>query len=968
MALYQPVVGNEVAARPAGPAEWDRLLSVLHGLLGSEGAVALAWQDDILGAGCHVFPVQAIALEQAAMSLLQDGARPEAIPAARHCWNPSEHCRVVLLADHSLDVEPQRLQAWQRAAQLFVETALECARQKKQITELESSKQLQRALYEIADFAGDDHEMPRLLRHFHRIVGSLIYAENCYIVEYDDLQQSLRFLYFADTKHDFKPDPQRVYVDADLPNSLTFPLLRHGEPISGVASELFERFGLASAGQQLFGPASTDWLGVPMKRGNRVCGAIVVQSYEPGAHYGDEERALLDFVSKHILAAMDRHAAHAQLERRVENRTLELRRVNRTLEDEVVERRRAERLQSALFSISELAIQCQTQEQFYREVHAVVGTLLDARNFYIALVNEQDGQLEFVYSVDEFIPCRAARPLSNGLTEYVMRAGKPLLLDQETILGMFGAGEADEYGRECHCWLGVPLFSDGEAVGAIVVQSYTEEVSFTVVDQRLLGFVGHNIGVGLNRQRDQNRLRQAHAQLEVRVRERTSELASVNALLREEIEERQRVEQRLRYLAMHDVLTGLANRLQLLEQLQQAIDGARSGTTQGFALLFLDLDRFKLVNDSMGHAAGDLLLVEVARRLVAYVSPDDVVARLGGDEFALLVRQLPSQVPALDMARQLLESLGQSLTLGGRELFPTGSIGVALWQPGYDNGEEMLRDADAAMYRAKASRVDRCLMFDEAMHEAAFYSLEVEADLRRAIANRNFVPFYQPVVSLRDGRVVGHEALLRWQHETRGVLVPADFLMVAEESGLIEQVDWLIYEQVLEGLAAGGEGYVSVNVSPRHIRSSGFLPRLFAMIERTGADPRRLRVEITEMVLLDDDARTLDTIRQLSEQGIQVQLDDFGTGYSALSYLHRFPITTLKIDRSFIAGLHAEDGDGTLMLVQGILSLARTLGIDTIAEGIETQEQLETLKALKCNLGQGYLLGYPAELAPHLKP
>ena len=943
-------------------------LALLAAMWGPDAELVFAWSDGGTPRYCR-FPSDSddeAGLGPLIRRALKGQPAVEGYPLWHH-W-PTPAGGAALFGRAAAELEPPQRQLLLDTARMLLLTLVRSIDQQARIAGLESAKRLQNALYEIADLAGGEHELGQLLAHFHRIVGSLIYAENCYIVAYDHGQQTVRFLYFADRSHQFHPDPLREYRSSELPNSLTFPLLRHGAPISGPSVELFRRFGLEKQGMQMLGPEAVDWLGIPMKRGGQVCGAIVVQSYEPGVHYGDEERALLDFVAKHILTAMDRHAAHADLERRVAERTQDLRQLNTELEAEVAERRRAERLQAALFRIAELAMACRSQDQFYRQVHAVVVTLLDARNFYIALLDESGQRLDFVYSVDERVAERRSRPLGNGLTEHVLREGRALLLDARTLERMLAAGEFVEHGVKCHCWLGVPLFRDDNVVGAIVVQSYTEEVAFSEVDQRLLAFVGHNIGVSLTRQRDQDQLRLAHARLEERVEQRTAELGKVNEQLRLQINERLRVEDRLRHLAMHDVLTGLPNRLQLLEQMQACIEQARAGSCGPFALFFLDLDRFKLVNDSMGHAIGDQLLVEVARRLGVTLGEGDIVARLGGDEFAVLVRdgRDPEQLHVL--ARHLLGVVGQSLRLGGRELFPSASIGIAVWQAHYDSAEEMLRDADAAMYRAKGQTHERCLMFDAAMSEQALHSLELEADLRRAILKREFMPYYQPVVSLADGQVVGHEALLRWNHESRGVLSPGAFLAVAEESGLIEQVDWLMYEAVIAGLARGGNGYVSINVSPRHIRSPHFLSRLLGMIERYGADPRRLRVEITEVALLDDDARTMDCIRVLSGQGIQVQLDDFGTGYSALSYLHRFPIATLKIDRSFIAGLHAEDGNGTLVLVQGILSLARTLGIDTIAEGIETQRQLETLRAMRCNFGQGYLLGRPGPQAPHAAP
>ena len=297
----------------------------------------------------------------------------------------------------------------------------------------------------------------------------------------------------------------------------------------------------------------------------------------------------------------------------------------------------------------------------------------------------------------------------------------------------------------------------------------------------------------------------------------------------------------------------------------------------------------------------------------------------------------------------------------GREVFPSASLGIALWHPRYQTGADLLRDADAAMYRAKALGRDRWAVFDEDMREQAMRILDLEADLRRAINGDNFVAFYQPITRLDDGVVIGHEALLRWRHPTRGLLAPGEFIGLGEDNGLIEEVDWLMYAQVIAQLAGGGEGYVSINVSPRHFRTVDFADRLLRMIDSAAADPRRLRIEITEVALLDDVPRALRTLRTLRSHGVLAQLDDFGTGYSALSYLHRFPIECLKIDRSFVAGLTDESQNESVAVVRAIQALAGTLGIYTIGEGIETERQRHILRELGCDYGQGYLLGRPAE-------
>jgi len=923
------------------------LLQALHALLPEGARLHLGWDDPVVGRGSQHFP----ALPSLAGSPLWPvaGNDDEGLRRWEH-----EGASMAIAVDGAR-VEP----AWWMLAQQAMELGLQHARQAGQIHALEDAKRLQQALYEIADLSGTDVEMSGMLRRVHGVLNTLMYAHNCYIVEYDDVRGTLRFLYFADQIDDFVADPARSYAETDMPGSLTFALLRHGRPLSGPSRDLLKR--MAQDAEPWASPESLDWLGVPMLREGRVCGAIVVQSYDRRDRYGEAERALLGFVAQHVLTAMDRRQAQVQLERQVERRTLELQRANRSLREEVLERRRAEKLQAALYGIAELAMKAENLSQFYVQVHGMVGTLLDARNFYIALVDERAEGLEFVYSVDEYNNARAPRRFSQGLTEYVVRERRPLLAARPEIDAMLAQGTIREFGARSQCWLGVPLMLDGEVVGAIVVQSYSRDITFTADDQRLLTFVAQNIGTGLARQRDQERLRLAHASLERRVEERTRELGEVNEQLLAQIAERLRAEQRLTHQALHDSLTGLPNRAHLLDRLAAAIARASISEEDGFAVLFLDLDRFKLVNDSIGHAAGDYMLVEVAQRIVAMLGPDDVVARLGGDEFAILLHCPRGLSRAVEFSQRMLPTLQEAMWVAGRELFPSGSLGIAAWTPRYRSGEELLRDADAAMYRAKAQGQDRWAIFDEDMREQAMRSLDLESDLRRAINSQDFLPYYQPIVRLSDGAVVGHEALLRWRHETRGILLPGAFLELGEENGLIEQVDWLIYEQVIAELARGGQGYVAVNVSPRHFRSVDFTRRLFGLIEAFGADPHRLRLEITEVALLDGGPRTLLILEALRERGILVQLDDFGTGFSALSYLHRFPITTLKIDQSFIAGLHGSDAQSTRALVQGVLSLARTLGIDTIAEGIETEAQRQTLLELGCGHGQGFLLGRPAE-------
>lgn len=936
----------------------DAIAAVLAGVLPPASGVAVAWWHPYLGvAQLMSSPAAGDAVRERARRLL-DGASPSAdIHPADLVWEEGAS-RIVIAADPADALGEETLAAWRALALPLVRQRLQAEVAQLRVEPLAKSERLQQALYEIADLSGSSMDMHEMLTRIHAIVALLMSAENFYIVLYDEAGGTVRFLYFADQMDSWRADPDEELPVAQLPASITVALLRHGQPMMGPSAQVRARLGVPRDASQ--GPDSAAWLGVPMRRDGRISGAIVVQNYERPDSYSQEDRVLLEYVAQHILTALDRKHAQAELERGVAERTLELRRANQVLQAEIVERQRAERLQRALFRISELSVSAGSLDRFYADVHQVVGGLLYARNFYVAMVGNTPGLIEFPYSVDEHDRVRSARQMVRGLTEFVVASGEPLLADRSTIMELEFRGEIERQGTLAHCWLGVPLALDGRVVGVIAVQSYSREIRFRLRDQRLLTFVAHHIGSALSRKRAQQSLEAAHAELESRVEARTRELEETNRELREQINERLRAEQRLLEQARHDGLSGLPNRLHLLEKLDAAITRMGGPEELPFAVLFLDLDRFKLVNDSVGHAAGDDMLVEVGRRVRRVLSSGDTVARLGGDEFAVLLENVATPKCAQAAAERLQIALSRPMWIAGRELFPSASIGIAVWQPCYRFGEELLRDADAAMYRAKANGRDRCVLFDEEMRAEAGRLLDLEADLRRAIINDDFEPYFQPIVRLDDGTIVGHEALLRWNHELRGPLSPRSFIGVGEDSGLIEQVDWVMYAHVVRWLSRQPEGYVSINVSPRHFQSEDFAERLLRMVDDAGADPARLRIEITEVALLDDAPRALRMLEILRARGVMAQLDDFGTGFSALSYLHRFPIQSLKIDQSFVAGLDGETRTESLALVRAILALAGTLGIETIGEGVETAQQAQVLVDLGCQYAQGFLYGYPA--------
>ncbi|HRQ64797.1 MAG TPA: EAL domain-containing protein [Xanthomonadaceae bacterium] len=844
-----------------------------------------------------------------------------------------------------------------------LERQVETSRLRASLARLEQSQRLQSALFAIADLASSGEDMDRVFARLHEIVGELMYAENFYIALFDIGSGTLRFPYYRDSVETELPPPDRAYRIDEMAGSLTRHVLTSGQTLMGTPEELDRALGQSF---EPVGAPCVDWLGVPLLRGETVIGAVVVQSYTEAQRYGEDDRALLTFVAQHIATAVERKLAHEELERRVAQRTDQLREANRVLEQEVQERRRGERLQAALFRIAQLATTSESIEAFYAAVHGVVSDLLYARNFYIALLSDDREHLTFPYSVDEFDPQRRPRRLGRGMTEYVLRTGRAVLAGEGVSEELYRRGEVMTSGTESVCWLGVPLVCEDRTVGVLAVQSYSQEHYYGTRDQELLTFVSYHIATALERKRADDSLKAAYLDLERRVDERTAELASANVQLREEIGQRQSIEARLMHDALHDALTGLPNRSYLLDRLKHALERYARHGGDPYAVLFLDLDRFKVINDSVGHLVGDDLLKDVAARIARCVAGKGLVARLGGDEFAVLLEPVTDvRAPGL-LAQRIIDGLTEPFRVAGKELFTSASVGIALGAVRYRKPEELLRDADVALYRAKAEGRHRYVLFDERLHQEALRLLELEGDLRRALARAQFEPWFQPIIRLADGCVVGYEALLRWRHPQRGLLLPAEFLAVAEDNGLVESIDWQMFEAACRlgrSLIHGSERFLSVNVSAQHFRAPQLAEKLIGLLVTTGVDARQLRLEVTEGTLLENPADVRSTLLALREAGIEIALDDFGTGYSSLSYLHQFPLNALKIDRSFIAAVDVQpEGSGTAV-VRAVLTLAQALRLQVVAEGVETEQQRRILCDLGCEFGQGFLFARPSPAA-----
>jgi diguanylate cyclase (GGDEF)-like protein len=817
----------------------------------------------------------------------------------------------------------------------------------------------QGALLKLSELASTISDMRDFYPAIHKMVSELLHAENFYVVFYDSDSEHYSPQYFSDEK-----DQQLI---AQVPSGafssgLTGYVARTGKPLLCDSSQF--SYLVAQGHIQPQGSPSDHWLGIPLCRGSRVIGVMAIQSYNEKQLYADTDLALFSSIGGHTITALDRVKSRELLEDTVRQRTQQLQKINQSLQKEIKERSNAEQLQAALYRISELTASSRDMNSFYKAVHLVLSELMPAENCYIALLDQDKTKLTFPFYLDQYSPPARERPLSRGFTEYVIRCADARLINSTAAQQLVEAGEirrgmADptKPARHSTSWLGAPLLIDQRVIGVIALQSYEQSYSYGDAELNILRFVSQHIAVAIQRKLATEQQKRHQEELERKVFESTRELRQTNLFLRLQVEERKKAEQKLFYEANHDALTGLANRQMFLQQLKQQFALSKRQPQLSMALLFIDLDRFKLINDSLGHHVGDAFLIEVSRRLQSTVREHDLVARLGGDEFVVLLTSLLHDTDAEDVAERIIDKVRMPFLLQGQQVHSGASIGIAYFDSDHSKAEALLRDADAAMYQAKSMGRNRFVIFNETMREQMLQALTMEQVMQQALEQQQFTAVYEPVLCGQARSLMGYEVHTRWQHPQLGTQY--DFNQYATDAGLMPQIEQLMLQQACRQLSLSNDdtGLLTVRLSMQHVQQ----PELYEALKHqlgTVQHKHRLCLAFTERELLQSTTTsTQPALQQLKQAGVRLALHNFAADVAPMGLLMQQLFDFVKLDAAFCRQLPRNEQKRQLL--QMLQSLALSYKFRLLADGVDNADLLNLLLAEGCCFMQGK---YVAEL------
>jgi diguanylate cyclase (GGDEF)-like protein len=822
---------------------------------------------------------------------------------------------------------------------------------------------IQNALLEISNIATQVASLEEFYSGMHHYLRQLIPADNFFISTFNPQTSKLELPFFSDEKDSH---PSILFAKQDLSETLMSGLTGYVFKTGKILlcdNDTFE--GLVTTKQIVsLGSASHQWLGVPIKRANTVTGVLVVQSYDENITYGDIEIELMTFICHHIEGVMERLRHQEQLETAIRQRTQELSDAYEKLKLEVQERRRAEKIQKSLFEIADIATSNVDSEDFYIQLHRIISHLLPANNCYIALLDDDPSHLIFPFYASQIGAAPPERrAFRDGLTEYVLCHRRPLLLNKTDINALILAGElyarAPELNQtqKIHHWIGVPLFIQGSVRGALTIYSLSEHQGYQENDLELLTFVCQHIGTAIERRLAAESLKKSHEELEEKVEQRTQALAQVNLSLEQEIGQRRKVEQQLTHDAKHDALTGLPNRAMFMERLSQVVKHVRRHDSDEFALLFIDLDRFKLINDTLGHLEGDRFLIETARRLKLCIRENDTLGRLGGDEFVILLECVRGQTDAIEVSERILSALSQSYHLSNQTFSGSASIGIAIASSNrFDTGESLLRDADAAMYRAKAQGKGCYTLFDKLDRVQQHNEIALDRALRDALKGKQLQLEYVPIANLSSLTTQALEARLVWHHPQQGIIQHAQLTDIAEQCQLQMELDIYALNQLFTQYANPSTAGLDIHVSvcSQHLKHKHALRKLKNTLKQCPFSLEHLLIFFNEQTYCSDSENHINGFEQLHKMGVALGLNHYGTGNSALSCLSFLPIGALKLDPGY--GAQLARGQSS-QLLRAFSLACNALEIRLFATGIGNARQLGGFIDLGYDLGQGPAIG-----------
>lgn len=824
------------------------------------------------------------------------------------------------------------------------------------------AEKIQKALFEISELASSVSNLERLYKAVHDIVSDFMNADNFYVAFFDKSDKNVDFAYFVDELDEeiLSQVPYERIMDG-----ITGYILRNGTSL--VMTKENTDSVIEETGIRMLGTPPVDLIGVPLKRSTEVIGAMVVQSYNDDVRYNHDDFEVLSFISQHIVTTVDRVKSREVTERTIRDRTKQLRSINDDLQEEILERQKIESLQTALFEISELSVSLDDDiPRFYSKLHAILARLISAPNCFVAVLNKDKDKLNFPYFSDQLHDSVDERPLGLGLTEYIIRRGEASLIDNTKILALVEEGEVDvtvaqNMMERNNSWLGSPLVIDGEVQGVIGVQTYGKLEDYNQKDLEILRFVSHHIAVAMERRRSAEALKEYNLQLTNKVQERTEELNKTNEYLKKQIEQRKEIELKLIHDAHHDALTDLPNRVMFNSRLELAIANKKRHPENQFAVLFIDLDRFKVINDTLGHHAGDEFLVEVSQRIALCKRGHDLLARLGGDEFVILLDNFEDIKSVEEVASRVINSVSMPFVLDGKEMFSGASLGIAHLDSSYMSADEVLRDADAAMYQAKSLGRGRYVTFDKSMREKLLEDIQLESEFRKTLKNKGFDCVLQPVVKLDDESLLYFECTLQWHTPTFGKINREQFWQIAEQCGMTLELNQFLLDGAIGLLSQWQQDpeyanqRIGVSLSVEHLMQRDLINELIANVKDCEFGPEKLLLEFSESALSNRSQFILPAIKKLKRHGFGLILDNFGSGAASLNYLFSYPFEFIKIDERFIHSFTRSEKN--LRFIESVILVAEKVGLIVIAEGISSKSKLEGLKGLGCEYGQGDMLG-----------